>query len=192
MRLFFSLPPDPAARSALAEIQRAWRRRDRMGQVRWLPEEAFHLTVAFLGEVDRADELAEATTLAFSPPPPAFSVPFSGAGWFPSERHPRVAAVELAEHPALAGMLNRLHDAIDAAGLVADRRPFRGHITIGRVRGRVRPRFPASESCPGAYAVTGLALMRSHLEPQGARHDPLATWDFAPTLSQNDSAPGQI
>lgn len=150
MRLFVGLYPP---QEALADLpQRSGRE---------------HVTLAFLGEVpDPAELLAELPSVQDLPAP---RLRLAGAGRF------RGGAVWLGLRGDLAA-LERLHarvrEAVAAAGLPAPTGPWRPHLTVGR--GHVLPALTAYE---GPYALwRSVALVRSTLGRDGARHEPRATW----------------
>jgi RNA 2',3'-cyclic 3'-phosphodiesterase len=101
--------------------------------VRWVRDQALHATIKFLGyvPVSQIEPLRTAVATAVSGFAP-FTVRARGLGAFPSPRKPRVVWVGL-----VADALPRLAAAVDAAleplGFERERRPFRSHITLGRI-----------------------------------------------------------
>lgn len=104
--------------------------------VKWSKTENLHLTFKFLGDVKEPDleDLFDAMAEAVEPMP-AFTLEVKGVGAFPNWRHPRVI---------WAGSGEGEDDAIRLAGLVEDacaklgyereHRPYRPHLTLGRVK----------------------------------------------------------
>jgi 2'-5' RNA ligase len=85
-------------------------------------------------------------------------------------------------------------DACAAVGLPREGRPFRPHLTVGRVRPgrRPDPRLGAALGGVGLVAaarVTSLHLMASDLTPAGARHTPLGVYDLTPAGAPPDVPP---
>ncbi len=66
---------------------------------------------------------------------------------------------------------------LEAAGVYTpEKRPFRAHVTIARLRPRVRPpRTAALDLEPLEFVGRSLTLYVSRLHPSGARYEPLAT-----------------
>ena len=186
--------PDPRLRAFLAvEISADGRARlvaraaelARLGAaVRWVREDALHVTLKFLGAV-RADTLvalraALETPLAAVPPLDAV---VRGLGVFPDWRRPRVvwAGVDCAPLTAVAA-------AVDAAaaplGLARETRPFTAHVTLGRVRAtrgwaplEAALRARADEAF-GNCPFTALIALRSDLRPDGAVYTKLWSIPF--------------
>lgn len=112
--------------------------RGRGGPVRWVPPSQAHLTLAFLGDVrpEALDEFARRLVPRAASRPP-FAVAYGGVGAFPDVRRPRVVWLglgsggsEMAEWAALVREVAR------ETGVHVDPKPFRPHLTLGRVRER--------------------------------------------------------
>lgn len=146
--------------------------------------EQLHLTLRFIGEVDRGLEAPLAREIAAATAElPGFPVRLRAAGVFPSHRRARVLWVGVEETPALAALQRSVEEAVVRAGVAPDPRPFRPHVTVGRIR---RP--PPPVGLAGAIArvrfeatvdVRRVSLMRSELLPRGARHTEVAACRLA-------------
>lgn len=176
MRLFVALevPGDVRGRvdAAVAPV------RDRFPGLRWTRPEAWHLTLAFLGEVGPAvaerlpDALAPGAALA----PPALSLSLAGPGAFGT----RVLWLGVADEPAgaVAALGARLQDAAAGEGIEVDRKPVRPHLTLARARGRDAVSPMVVDACPhveARWSADRAVLYRSELGGGPARHEPLAT-----------------
>jgi 2'-5' RNA ligase len=175
VRSFFAVAFPGEARAAAAQLARRLRESERGEGVRWARPEAYHLTLRFLGNVAREAiaGLAERVSEEVAPAAP-FEIRLGAALLFPSARSPRVVAVAVEPEAALASLAERVERGVVAAGLPAERRPFRAHLTLGRVRNR---RFPSvgGESpvdCP-AFHVGEIVLFQSELRRTGAVYTPL-------------------
>lgn len=99
--------------------------------------------------------------------------------WLPPRR-PRALAVEVRDDD---GQLHELKDdvldalgAVSEADLGAERRRFRPHVTVARLRERTRPRERGLAPTPAlSFAPESLALYRSFLARDGARYEALAS-----------------
>jgi RNA 2',3'-cyclic 3'-phosphodiesterase len=140
VRLFAALDVPPAVRSALAAWARAAVGAD--GRLRLVAAESLHATLVFVGERADPEPVAAALASALTPPPPAPLLSVAAPLWL-SPRRPHVLTVAL-EDPS--GGLARIQAAVlDAfvreAGheVRGSARAFRPHVTVARVRGRLRP-----------------------------------------------------
>jgi 2'-5' RNA ligase len=175
VRSFFAVALSEEARAAAAQLAGRLRAADRGEGVRWVRPEGYHLTLRFLGNVDgeAIAELAESVAEQVAPATP-FAIHLAGALVFPSPRNPRVIALAVEPETTLTCLAERVERGVVAAGLPAERRRFRAHLTLGRVRNR---RFPsvdgeAAIDCP-AFPVDEIVLFQSDLRRTGAVYTPL-------------------
>jgi RNA 2',3'-cyclic 3'-phosphodiesterase len=169
VRLFVALDLPAEARAALAAL------RHRLEPDTWRPvaDEALHVTLAFLGSRPESDIDIVGALLA---PGPAPALGLGELALLPPRR-PRVAAVDLQDRDGTLRTLQAdLSEALAAAGVYTpEKRPFRPHTTVARLRAGARPPRDAPEIVPEPLAFHGEAvtLYRSRLHPRGARYEPL-------------------
>ena len=151
--------------------------------VKWVDPEKLHVTVKFLGETDESQVqgIVEAMQAAVEPQEP-FAVQMKGVGAFPSARRPRVIWLGVAEGAEpLAGIASRLEDGLATLGFEREDRPFRAHVTFGRVRSPQRAGPLTAEiellgpAEVGMMTCEGIVLMRSDLSRSGPTYTPLET-----------------
>lgn len=175
VRSFFAVALSQEAREAAAQLAGRLRASERGEGVRWVRPEAYHLTLRFLGSVARQSiaELAERVAEQVAPLAP-FAMHLGDALVFPSPRNPRVIALAVEPEAILTSLAERVERGVVAAGLPAERRRFRAHLTLGRVRNR---RFPsvAGEAVIDSPAspVGEIVLFQSDLQRTGAVYTPL-------------------
>lgn len=134
MRLFIALELPEAVAAELGAVQQRLRRA-RSHPVRWVDISSIHLTLQFLGEVEeeRAPAICAALAAPDHAPPPRLHLTRAGA--FPNLKRPNVVWVGVGGELAA---LNRLQQAVVASleplGFVPEDRPFRAHLTLGRVQ----------------------------------------------------------
>jgi 2'-5' RNA ligase len=137
--------------------------------------ESLHVTLAFLGHRGLDEiEPAQAAVRAVAAPVPSLAL--GGAAWL-SPRRPSVLAVDVEDRE---GALDRLQAALvealaAAVGFVPERRAFRPHVTVARVRRGTPPRRAPLPGPPAAaFAGAAVTLYRSHLGGRGpARYEAL-------------------
>jgi 2'-5' RNA ligase len=174
-RLFVALELPGPIRAALAEW--ADRQHRALSALRVIDAAALHVTLCFLGSrpVAEIDRIASECSVAADEAeiPLALGEPL----WLP-RRRPRALAVALEDSAdRLAGVQSRLAEALEAAGFYeSERRPFLGHVTVGRVgRGaRIRP-IDLSAPAPERFSAATVTLFRSRTGRAGARYEPLAS-----------------
>jgi len=163
-RLFFALWPDEAARAALV---RATARAVRHCGGRPVPAPSLHVTLAFLGGVERTRvpqlrSLASACAVALAQSAP-LSLPLVRlAHWQPQQ----LLCALTAETPTAAQRLAAaLKDGAAAGGFRPDLKPFQAHVTLARKVVRVA-RLPVMR--PVVWSFSAFALVDSRTESAGA------------------------
>lgn len=179
-RLFVAIPLGNDARERVRTAQAAARTAG--FAARWVQPEAAHLTLKFLGATDRslvAPLCAALGRVAERHRPLVLRTGPLGA--FPDPRRPRVLWLDLAGDLA---ELRGLQRAIDATfvplGIPAESRPFRPHLTIGRLREGAPPPPDTLDRAARALGgttselpVSTIHLIRSELGRAGARYTTL-------------------
>ena len=147
--------------------------------VRWIEPYNIHLTLRFLGPTDPAAVPNIIARLQQSVPgTPAPKLSLCGLGTFPAHRQPRIVWAGFAgDLELLTKLQNAAECAAVALGWPAETRPFRPHLTLGRVRDRAFPsqrqsllRAIDTATIPPAsvWHPHAVRLYRSVLTPQGA------------------------
>lgn len=169
MRTFVAIEIDDGPRAALAEASTTLSTAG--ADVRWVRPELFHLTLKFLGEIPE-ERTAEAGGIlrAIAATVVPFELALAGVSLFPSPKRPRVVAAHLASMPDSCRRLAELLDgAFEALDVAPSGRPFRPHLTLGRVRSKrglsvlrkALERWVASPT--DAWVVENAVLVRSDL-----------------------------
>jgi RNA 2',3'-cyclic 3'-phosphodiesterase len=171
-RLFVALDLPADVRDGLA----AWAREQTRGRegLRLVDAAMLHVTLCFLGW--RGEEEAEVIGPAvMACAAPVADLAVGEPTWLP-RRRPRVLAVDLEDREGAVGELQRrVSDALVAvAGYEPERRAYRPHVTVARVRGGARLRAYELDAPPRtAFGGAALTLYRSSLRRDGAVYSPL-------------------
>ena len=179
MRLFIAVEIPQAIVDALARLQDALRQ-DGISEIRWTRSSGMHLTLRFLGESSQQRLGALQDCLSPGAPLPPFRCSPERLGLFSSRGRPRVLFVSLRGTGPLKELAAWVDGRAEAAGFEREPRPFSPHLTLGRFAETARrapelPEIPAPLS-RAEIPVERFTLFRSHLGPQGARHEPLSTY----------------
>jgi len=139
LRLFFAAPLAEELRGRVVRLQQELAREARGLRVKWVEPENLHLTLKFVGDAPagRVDELlAVARQVARDAAP--CEIDYCTVGCFASRGCPRTIWLGAEpEPPELATLATGLEEALARAGLAEpERRPFRAHLTLGRVKDR--------------------------------------------------------
>jgi len=176
-RAFVAIDLAAEVREALGREREALEALPWAKDVRWVAGPNQHLTLRFLGDVERSfctDLLRELEPRVCEIA--SFTFTAQGLTAFPSARRPRVIAAEVDAEKPLAELARAVEDAVVAAGGAPEARRFRPHITLGRFR--KPPRGPLDLSawcveCPESMEVREVMLFRSELGPKGANYSAL-------------------
>jgi 2'-5' RNA ligase len=188
VRCFVAVDLSDETRDAIAAAQATLRAAAPRADVGWIDPAKMHLTLEFLGEVDESQRGAVEGVLADVARRHApFELTAGGAGAFPGPSRPRVLWTGLTAGLREIGLLAAdVERSCVPLGFPPESRPFRGHVTLGRVRtprgvGRVIRAMQALEVATfGTWPVREIVLYRSHLGGSaGARYEPLARFALA-------------
>jgi 2'-5' RNA ligase len=163
-RLFVAIRPPGPVRARLLGL---------MGGVagaRWQTEDQLHLTVRFVGEVDR--HLARDVDAALSGVHhPRFSVALNGLGGFERRGEPVTLWAGIAPQEPLHALHKKVDQALVRVGVEPDRRAYMPHVTVARLSrgaGSVGSLIEQSGGiCGPAFEVGEFCLYESRLTPEG-------------------------
>ena len=190
LRLFVALDLPEPARAALVAFRTAvadpnlWRP---------VPDEALHLTLAFLGHRPEADVERIAAVIRAAPTT-APRLTLGRALGLPLKR-PRTLTTAIVDHNGtLKGLQAWLSRELAAQSLYApEAREFRPHATVARLRPGARV---AGAKMPGPAPVTfygeAVTLYRSQLRREGARYEPLARLPLREWSSEDPAVPRPV
>jgi 2'-5' RNA ligase len=177
VRLFVALTPPPDAVSELREAAAAV---SGLPALRWTRPDQWHLTLAFLGEVDDQAllDLAERLGRAAARHGP-LTLALQGAGRFGN----RVLWTRVnGDVEALRRLAASVRAAARRARLAVEDRPYRPHLTLARGRegADLRPAVDALDGFTGSpWTAAELNLVRSWLgsgPERTALHEVLMSW----------------
>jgi 2'-5' RNA ligase len=193
MRLFVALDIDPDIRCRMSEFRNQMRAL--APDVHWVSPETFHVTLQFLGETEKLDEIRGGLQQVRSAP---LTLSFRGTGFFPTPKSPRVFWIGIESDERLQQLADSVSAALKPLGFERDHGPYKPHLTLARAgSGRPQP-VRGEHSAPGLLAVRakleGLAqpefgkmtapefcLYQSKLLPAGAQYTKLARYALEET-----------
>ena len=175
-RLFVAIRPPEPIRDLLLDAM------DDSADFRWQDDEQLHLTLRFVGEVERplAEDLAFALERIRAA---AFELRISGVGRF-DQRNSGALWAGVDPSAPVAGLAAKVERACQSVGLEPERRAFHPHITLARWKGRrnrevhrflERARGLSSES----FLVDRFILFESRLSRHGAHYEEVAAYPLS-------------
>ena len=172
-RLFVAIRPPESIRDLLVDAM------DDSPALRWVPDDNLHLTLRFIGEVERpqANDIARALgQIRF----PAFDLRVAGIGRFDQRSGGAIWAGVEPRGP-VAALAAKVERACILAGAGPERRAFHPHITLARWNrssaGAVEPfvRKTSDLSSP-QFEVDSFILFESKLSRHGAHYEEVAEY----------------
>jgi 2'-5' RNA ligase len=173
LRTFVALELPPEVKRVVTALQQAGPR-----DVRWVDPEGAHVTLKFLGPTaeDAVPRIGEALARAaggFGP----LRLTTAGIG-----RFPRALWLGLeGEVDRLVALRDAVEREVSPLGWPTDDRPFRAHLTLGRLRSEAAGATPIEPPPPLAFEASEVALMQSELSPKGARYSRLLAVPLTPS-----------
>jgi len=175
-RLFVAIRPPEPIRDLLIDAM------DDSADFRWQEDEQLHLTLRFIGEVDRpvAEDLASALTRIHSPP---FELRVACVGSFEKRTSGALWAGVEPKEP-VAALAAKVERACQTAGLEPERRAFHPHITLARWKGRRAREVQDFLARTGGlssdlFSVTEFILFESQLSRHGAHYEAVETYPLS-------------
>lgn len=177
-RLFVALRPPPPVRQALAALQ------DEVAGARWQDDEQLHLTLRFVGEVERrqAEDLAGALGEVRAAAP---VLRLDGVGRFDSG-HGAALWAGITPREPLAALHRKVDRVCVGVGLAPERRAYLPHVTLARLErgaaaGADVERWLAQHAglTGEPFAPSHLVLYESRLGREGAAYEPVVRWPLA-------------
>jgi len=139
VRSFVAVPLPEEIRAGISSAAEEMARALPQSGIKWFRKlENLHITVKFLGQVEetKLTELAGELSRALAPLP-RFRLELRGMGAFPSPRKANVVWAGLEEGArALKAVAEAVDGVGDRFGFPREQRPFTGHVTVGRSKGR--------------------------------------------------------
>jgi RNA 2',3'-cyclic 3'-phosphodiesterase len=127
-----------------------------------------------------------------------FPVRVAGVDAFPDHDRPRIVYLGVvAGRAELLALAADVEAELVGLGFPRERRPFRPHVTLGRIRSpRDAERFRAARAAAGdrtllSTVVDALLLKASELRPSGAQHSTLARFPLHAAADPAGPAPGR-
>lgn len=175
-RLFVALSLPDLAADSLTQLQSG------LDGARWTPEENLHLSLQFIGEVDRHG-LAEIHSALAGVSAPGFDLRLSGCGFF-GDRKPHALWAGVEPAPGLLHLQAKAATALSRAGFSGEKRKFKPHVTLAYLKGVTREAAAGFSAMHGLYSfgpfpVSEFHLYESRLGGEGSHYEILATYPLS-------------
>lgn len=175
MRTFIAIPLPKECQTMLDQLQQSLR--VYKAEVRWVAIPSIHLTLKFLGEanpetIPKLSARLDENTRSERP----FGLRLYGLGCFPDLKNPRVIWCGITgETDALLRLQQKVEKTCTDFGFAPEDRPFRPHLTLGRVNGKrnlqpLQDYIKIGSDLERSFQTNHFNIYRSILKPEGAEY----------------------
>lgn len=180
--LFTALAIPELVRSRLTALQAF---DEGLWDANWVPEENFHVTLAYIGPVEEPLAADIDTELARIRSP-GFELRLKGVGAFGGKR-PQVLYAAVEKNPALAALAEKHFSALRRLGVAVDGRSYTPHVTLARPRHAPLERVQAWIAAnnlydSGPFPVEQAVLYSSHKAGEGRHYASERDYPLGPIL----------
>lgn len=174
IRLFVALGLPSSARLALSSLGNG------VPGARWVSPENYHITLRFVGNVDRhvAEDVHETLERIDTG---SVDIAFDGLTWFGTRKKPSSIVAKVRKTDSLLHLQKKVESAVVRAGLAPEDRKFMPHVTLARLKGTPVEAADfycaerASFQAPG-FEADQFTLYSSFLSQSGAIYTPEAEY----------------
>lgn len=175
IRIFFAIDLPVSMKEELGRFISQLKKKSRSHAIRWSRPENLHVTLQFLAEVkaEHVPQLIEQVKMEIEGQIPAITLQLGKLTLFPSPYRPRVIVLDLMPQEELAMLSGLIGHGIRACEYETESRPFRGHLTLGRIKHThgVHLEFLNEVEKPSLSApVEEVVLFRSQPQPEGSMY----------------------
>ncbi len=136
--------------------------------IKWTSLENLHLTLHFFGDltteqIAQAEEGINKITERIA----AFEMKTGRFGCFPNEREPKIVFIEIIDSEAIRIIIGELEVMLQNLNFPVDAKPWKAHLTLGRIKDGSRCKTDGVEFLPQIFEVKSIELMESKLASDG-------------------------
>ncbi len=178
-RLFIALNLPEKIKKEIVEFTDKLAKNNKNKPIKWVRGDGLHITLHFLGYAD--EKLEERVKSAMQP----LSGKFGGFEFvlgeisaFPYLASPRVIFLECEQTngKSVFKLQGLLGEKLTQLGIAVDERPWKPHITLGRVKERCDFKTGDCAVEPLNFSVSSVELMESRLTPKGAEYGEVVSY----------------
>ena len=186
IRAFLAIEPSEDILQAVSRLQENLKKEIK-GKISWTRSQSNHITLKFFGNIDQDDVKNICAIMKKQVASvPTLSLNVEKIGVFPDARRPRVLWLgTTGDVEKLAVLQNQLEKDFEGIGFPRENRPFRAHLTLGRIKipqemtGISESLSKYSDFTIGEFCCKELVLFQSKLMPQGAVYTKLEKFSFS-------------
>jgi len=184
-RLFVALRPPRPVRATLIAAMHG------LAAARWQSDEQLHLTLRFIGEVDRhrAEDIAAALGALHAP---VVEARIAGVSVFERQGRPHMVWAGVEPLAPLAALHRKVDQRLARVGVAPETRAFLPHITLARLNRAAGPVAPFlalhGDLASAPFVFDHVILYESELAHGGSRYHPVARYPLDPKRATSADA----
>lgn len=179
IRLFIALNIPPEIKEEIIRLRNSIV--NNSSDYKWELPEKLHLTLKFIGEVDESLGEKIESEISFISEYRAFYCTFNKFGFFYSGKEPRILWLGLNINKEIFDLVKRLNDKLVNFGIPEEKRKFKPHLTLMRVKKKLDKNFinsfvrwtPYGENSKlpdTKFCADSVSLIKSELSPDGSTY----------------------
>ncbi len=175
-RIFIAINLPDNVKNILLSNRRRWKHLD----IRWTNPENLHITIEFLGEVDRweLDKILAAVKCAVLETEP-FDLYLDKIVLGPNSVQASMFWATMGQHSSIIKLKNLVQKNLELYGFAGEKREFNSHITLARARGnQLRGKRTNISLGNIRVRVEGVEVMESQLHPGGSKYKTAESFKF--------------
>lgn len=136
IRIFFAIDLPPKTKEAIGKLINAFKKKSKSRAIRWTKLKNLHITLQFLAACrsEHIGRLLDQVRSEVSNITNYSPLKIGGVHLFPHVFNPRVIVLDIAPQEELANLAKAIGRGITTCDYEIDDRPFRGHLTLGRIK----------------------------------------------------------
>lgn len=175
IRIFFAIDLPESIRDALGRYIGDLKKASKSKSIRWSKPENLHITLQFMPEVrvEHLEGIVRCVREEIKAAKHQAAFKLGELHFFPSMYRPRVIVLDILPQEPLIDLSAHVGRGITAMQYDIESRPFRAHLTLGRIKHQdVRVDFLSSMKPPavGDMVVEEVVLFRSEPHPEGSHY----------------------
>lgn len=176
IRIFFAVDLPPETKEQIGRLIGMLKKKAKSHAIRWTRPDNLHITLQFLAEMksEHVPQLVNNVRGNLENYLKQASLHFGSLQLFPNPFRPRVIVLEMSPQDDLAKLSELIGEGITAANYAIESRPFRAHLTLGRIK---QPQgldlhFVSETVLPPMekLKISEVVLFRSEPQPEGSQY----------------------
>lgn len=179
VRVFFAIDLPPSVKDQLAGVIGTLKKKSKPIPIRWTRPENLHITLQFLPEVksEHLPALISHVRQKLEGTVHSYPIKLGKLHLFPNPYRPRVIVLDVEQQKELSVLSRLVGEGIVSANYAIEERPFRAHLTLGRIKQPQGADFSFLSEFKNVgvseVELNEVVLFRSEPQENGSKYTPL-------------------